>query len=230
MDFNAFDRRKYPTVAPRIGYREWAATYEASVPELLDISVLERIQSVGWSETRACLDLACGTGRTGTWLLRRGVSSIDGIDLTPEMLTQAENKKIYRRLREGSVEDTGIADANYDLLVMSLVDEHLEHLDAAYREARRLSSRDGTFVVVGMHPFIFMSGMPTHFNDSQGQPKAIETHVHLFSDHFTAARTAGWRLQEALEGLVDDRWIQTKPKWGHLRGFPVNYGYVWSRA
>jgi len=230
MDFSAFDRRKYPTVAPRAGYREWAATYEASVPDLLDMSVLDRIRSVSWSETRTCLDLACGTGRTGIWLLRKGVSSIDGVDLTPEMLIQAENKKIYRRLLGGSIEDTGIRDAHYDLLVMSLVDEHLEHLDPAYREAMRLSSRGGTFVVVGMHPFIFMSGMPTHFNDSQGQPKAIETHVHLFSDHFAAATAAGWRLQEALEGLVDDRWIHAKPKWTHLRGFPVNYGYVWTRA
>ena len=230
MEFSGFDRRKYPTVAPRVGYREWAATYEASVPDLLDMSVLERIRSVDWPQSRSCLDLACGTGRTGTWLRHKGVSSIDGIDLTPEMLTQAENKKIYRRLQEGSVEDTGIVDANYDLLVMSLVDEHLEHLGRAYREARRLSARDGTFVVVGMHPFFFMSGMPTHFNDSQGQPKAIETHVHLFSDHFIAATTAGWRLQEAIEGLVDDRWIQAKPKWAHLRGFPVNYGYVWRGA
>ena len=230
MDFSTFDRRKYPTVAPRIGYCEWAPTYEASVPDLLDISVLDRIESVGWSETRACLDLACGTGRTGTWLLRRGVPNIDGIDLTPEMLAQAENKRIYRRLHEGSVEETGIVDANYDLLVMSLVDEHLEHLGGAYREASRLSTRDAKFVVVGMHPFIFMSGMPTHFNDSQGQPKAIKTYVHLFSDHFAAARVAGWRLQEALEGLVDNPWIEAKPKWEHLRGVPVSYGYVWSRA
>jgi SAM-dependent methyltransferase len=230
MDFSDFDRRKYPTVSPRIGYREWAATYDACVPGLLDVSILERIQSVRWSQTRACIDLACGTGRTGTWLLGRGVSSIDGIDLTPEMLTQAEKKQIYRRLQQGSVEDTGIADASYDLLVMSLVDEHLEHLGGAYREARRLSATDGTFVVIGMHPFIFMSGMPTHFNNIHGQPTAIETHVHLFSDHFSAARSAGWGIQEALEGLVDDRWIQAKPKWAHLRGFPVNYGYVWNRT
>src|SRR6185437_8741506 len=108
MDSSAFDRRKYPTVAPRAGYREWAATYEASVPDLLDMSVLDRIRSVSWSETRTCLDLACGTGRTGIWLLRKGVSSIDGVDLTPEMLIQAENKKIYRRLLGGSIEDTGI--------------------------------------------------------------------------------------------------------------------------
>jgi len=230
MDFSAFDRRRYPTVAPRIGYSEWAATYEASVPDLLDLSVLEQIRSVEWSNSRECIDLACGTGRIGKWLLQKGVSSIDGVDLTPEMLARAETKNIYRLLREGSVENTGLADARYDLLVMSLVDEHLERLDPAYCEAGRLSARDGTFVVIGMHPFIFMSGMPTHFTDNRGQPKAIETHVHLFSNHFIAAKAAGWRLQEVIEELVDDRWIQAKPKWGHLRGFPVNYGYVWSRA
>ena len=38
------------------------------------------------------------------------------------------------------------------------------------------------FVVVGMHPFFFMTGMPTHFKDSDGHPKAIETYVHLVHD------------------------------------------------
>jgi SAM-dependent methyltransferase len=230
MDFSAFDRRKYPTVAPRVGYSEWAATYEASVPDLLDLSILEQIRSVEWSNARECIDLACGTGRIGSWLLQKGMSNIDGVDLTPEMLVQAKAKNIYRHLHEGSVENTGLARGRYDLLVMSLVDEHLERLEPAYCEAGRLSASDGAFVVIGMHPFIFMSGMPTHFNDNRGQPKAIETHVHLFSNHFTAAMAAGWRLQEAIEEQIDDRWIQAKPKWGHLRGFPVNYGYVWGRA
>jgi ubiquinone/menaquinone biosynthesis C-methylase UbiE len=230
MDFGAFDRRRYPTVAPRVGYSEWAATYESSVPALLDLSILEQIRSVEWSDFRQCLDLACGTGRTGRWLVQKGVSTIDGVDLTPEMLAQAKTKNIYRHLHDGSVEHTSLADARYDLLVMCLVDEHLERLEPTYCEAARLSTRDGVFVVIGMHPFIFMSGMPTHFNDDCGRPKAIETHVHLFSHHFTAAKAAGWRLQEAIEELVDDRWLQAKPKWEHLRGFPVNYGYVWNRA
>ncbi len=128
MEFSDFDQREYPTVKPGVGYGEWAPTYETSVPALLDIGILERIQSVPWSETRQCLDLACGTGRTGAWLASKGVSCIEGIDLTREMLAQAANKRLYRRLHEGSIEKTGLSAATYDLLVMSLADEHLEQL------------------------------------------------------------------------------------------------------
>jgi len=230
MEFSDFDQREYPTVKPGVGYGEWAPTYETSVPALLDIGILERIQSMPWSETRQCLDLACGTGRTGAWLASKGVSCIEGIDLTREMLAQAANKRLYRRLHEGSIEKTGLSAATYDLLVMSLADEHLEQLAPTYREAARLGTRDAKLVVVGMHPCMFLTGMPTHFNDSQGQPKAIETHIHLFSDHFAAATEAGWHLQEVLEGLIDERWLEVKPKWKPLRGTPVNYGYVWSRS
>ena len=229
MDFTNFDQRQYPTVTPKVGYAEWANTYEASVPGLLDIGILERIHSIRWPETRQCLDLACGTGRTGSWLAAKGVSQIDGVDFTPEMLTQAGMRKVYRRLQEASVENTGLPGATYDLLIMSLADEHLARLEPTYLEASRLSSDNAKFVVVGMHPFMFLTGMPTHFNDQQGQPKAIETHIHLFSDHFAAATTGGWRLREAVEGLIDDRWLEVKPKWKPLRGTPVNYGYVWAR-
>jgi len=132
-------------------------------------------------------------------------------------------------LQEASVENTGLPGATYDLLIMSLADEHLARLEPTYLEASRLSSDNAKFVVVGMHPFMFLTGMPTHFNDQQGLPKAIETHIHLFSDHFAAATTGGWRLREAVEGLIDDRWFEVKPKWKPLRGTPVNYGYVWAR-
>ena len=56
------------TEPTKVGYPEWANTYETSVPSLLDMGILERIQSIRWSETRPCLDRACGTGRTGSWL------------------------------------------------------------------------------------------------------------------------------------------------------------------
>ena len=140
MDFTNFDQRQYPTVTPKVGYAEWANTYEASVPSLLDIGILERIQSIQWSETRQCLDLACGTGRTASWLVAKGVSQIDGVDLTPEMLTLAGMRKVYRRMQEASVENTGLQGATYDLLIMSLADEHVARLEPTYLEASRLST------------------------------------------------------------------------------------------
>jgi SAM-dependent methyltransferase len=229
MDFKHFDNRNYQTVSPRKGYAEWAATYEEAVPDQLDIRPLESLKSVNWRDAKECLDLACGTGRTGQWLKSRGIATIDGIDLTPEMLERAVAKGIYRALFSGSVEDTGISRAHYDLIVMSLVDEHLATLGAVYQEAYRVSTAGAKFVVVGMHPFFFMTGMPTHFKDMMGNPKAIETHIHLVSDHVTAALSAGWTLTEMYEGVIDEEWVRVKPKWGHLRNHPVSFGYVWQR-
>jgi SAM-dependent methyltransferase len=230
VDFKHFDRRNYPTVPARAGYGEWAATYEDAVPDQLDIRVLESLRSVDWSTARECLDLACGTGRIAAWLKTRGVTTIDGIDLTPEMLERARARNLYRSLFLGSVEDTGISHARYDLIVMSLVDEHLTTLERVYQEAYRLSTSRATFAVVGMHPFFFMTGMPTHFKDAAGNPKAIETHVHLVSDHVRAALEAGWSLAEMYEGVIDEDWLRVKPKWERLRNYPVNFGYVWVRS
>ena len=229
MNFKNFDRRNYPTVSAKAGYREWAATYEETVPDQLDIRVLESLQAVDWNTASECLDLACGTGRIGAWLRSKDVSTIDGLDITPEMLDRARAKSLYRDLFIGSVEETGIPGAHYDLIVMSLVDEHLSTLGPAYREAHRLSAARAQFVVVGMHPSFFMTGMPTHFKDAAGNPKAIETHVHLVSDHVRAALAAGWTLAEMYEGVIDEDWMRVKPKWAHLRSHPVNFGYVWER-
>jgi SAM-dependent methyltransferase len=229
MDFKHFDRRNYLTVSARTGYGEWAATYEAAVPDQLDIRVLESLKTVDWGSARECLDLACGTGRTGAWLRGRGVATIDGIDITPQMLDRARARNLYRTLVLGSVEETGISHPRYDLMVMSLVDEHLPTLGRVYQEASRLSAARAKFVVVGMHPFFFMMGMPTHFNDTEGKPKAIETHIHLVSDHVRAASEAGWSLAEMYEGVIDEDWVSVKPKWERLRNCPVNFGYVWVR-
>jgi len=171
MDFTNFEQRQYPTVTPKVGYAEWANTYEASVPGLLDIGILERIHSIRWPDTRQCLDLACGTGRTGSWLAAKGVSQIDGVDFTPEMLTQAGMRKVYRRLQEASVENTGLPGAAYDLLIMSLADEHLARLEPTYLEASRLSSDNAKFVVVGMHPFCSKRGCRLTSTISRGVPK-----------------------------------------------------------
>ena len=55
--------------------------------------------------------------------------------------------------------------------------------------------------------------MPTHFDGPDGKPVAIETYVHLPSAHMDAASSAGFAATELREALIDDDWIQRKPKW-----------------
>lgn len=194
----------------------------------MDIAVLETLAEPEWSRVRRAVDLGCGTGRTAAWLRDRGVGALDGVDLTPEMLAVARSRGLHDQLVEADVTATGLDAAAYDLIACSLVDEHLSELAPLYREAARLAAPRALFVLVSFHPhFIIASGMPTHFTAASGNPVAIDTHVHLISEHVTAALAAGWALTEMAERVVDAGWIALKPTWERFRGHPVSAGFVW---
>jgi SAM-dependent methyltransferase len=229
MEHSRYDTRRYPIVGVREGYAEWSRTYEQTVHDEMDIRLLERLHTVDWSRARLILDLACGTGRIGAWLRRRCPAAvIDGVDLTAEMLERARQRGVYRDLHVVDVEATGLPAAAYDLCTQALADEHLADLEPLYREARRLTRPDGTFVIVGYHPHFLMAGIPTHFDRAPGEPITIRSYVHLLSEHVTAAHAAGWTLVEMDEGLVDDAWLRKKPKWSAYAGLPVSFSMVWS--
>jgi SAM-dependent methyltransferase len=229
-DFAPFDTRGYRTVDVRSGYGEWVATYEDTVQDAMDVELLEALREVPWADMGTAADLGCGTGRTGAWLHDHGVDAIDGVDLTPEMLAVARERGVHRRLVEADVASTGLDSEAYDLVITSLVDEHLADLKPLYAEAARLARPDGTYVLVGYHPqFIMATGMPTHYDSASGEPVAIETYVHQISDHVAAARAAGWGLEEMTERLIDDTWVELKPKWEPLRGQPIAFAFVWAR-
>jgi SAM-dependent methyltransferase len=215
-------------VDPREGYDRWASTYEDTVEDGMDLALLERLD-VDWAGLRAVADLGCGTGRTGSWLAGRGVGEIDGVDLSPGMLEAARGRGVYRSLAEATVEESGLDSDAYDLVVACLVDEHLADLGPLYAEAARLAAPGGRFALVGFHPhFIIASGMPTHFDDAEsGEPLAIETHVHLLSDHVAAGLGAGLTLAALHERVVDDEFLAAKPKWERYRGHPVSFSFVW---
>lgn len=229
MDHSLYDKRNYPIVDVQEGYGGWVHTYEQTVQDEMDLRLLERIQTVNWADANVILDLACGTGRIGAWLRKNSSTVIDGVDITPEMLALAQEKGVYRSLYTADVADTGLAAETYDVCIQSLADEHLPELSPLYREAARLTRPRGIFVMVGFHPQFLMAGIPTHFNRAPGEPITIRSYVHLLSDHVKAAFGAGWSLLEMDEGLVDDVWLQKKPKWKSYFGTPVSFSMVWQK-
>jgi SAM-dependent methyltransferase len=228
--FSDFDSRGYRTLDVRSGYAEWVPTYERTVEDAMDIALLDALTTPPWSSLHTAADLGCGTGRTGAWLRKRGVAAIDGIDVTPEMLAVARESDVYRRLDEADVASTGLNPSAYDLVIAGLVDEHLPDLRPLYHEAWRLAKSEGLLVIVGFHPhFIMAFGVPTHFDSASGEPVAIETHVHLLSEHVTAAMDAGWVPTEMRERVIDDAWLKIKPQWDRYRGHPISFAFVWRK-
>jgi len=227
MNHEKFDKRNYPIVDVQAGYGEWSQTYEQVVQDEMDLRLFNKIQTVDWKAQGSILDLACGTGRIGAWLRQQSDATIDGVDITPEMMQQAHDKNIYDNLHQASVTETGLPDASYDLCIQSLADEHLPDLNPLYQEVARLTKPNGYFVIVGFHPYFLLMGIPTHYDNATGEPITIQSFVHLLSDHVKAAYLHGWSLLAMDEGLIDEEWLQAKPKWEKYAGLPISFSMVW---
>ncbi len=83
-------------------YRDWAATYDRDVFDMLGFTGSDRIADLlaSYLPTRSTevIDLGCGTGAVGVRLAALGFERIDGFDLSAEMLAVARAKGVYRSL------------------------------------------------------------------------------------------------------------------------------------
>jgi SAM-dependent methyltransferase len=230
MQYSSFDIRKYPVLPVQEGYKEWSETYEQTVQDEMDLRLLTRIKGIHWKEITRAIDFACGTGRIGVWLKTHGVLGVDGIDITQEMLSKAAEKNVYASLTNADILNSGVLPGTYDLCIQVLADEHIADISLLYAEASRILKNNGYFVIVGYHPFFLMNGIITHFHKPGGDPLAIESYVHLFSDHVKAAFSSNLILLQMEEGIVDNEWLQKKPKWEKYKDWPVSFLMVWEKT
>ncbi len=114
-------------------YQSWAATYDTEFRPghgyiYNDEVVAGFVQSFGAQGTEeAVIDVGCGTGAVGESLSQRGVWTVDGVDLSPEMLAlaaakvDANGRPLYRRLIEADLTapNSPIAPGSYAAAVSS---------------------------------------------------------------------------------------------------------------
>ena len=104
-------------------YAGWAETYDSGFVVDSRYVYPQQVAEVfcdGFAQLDLpVLDVGCGTGIVGAELAKAGVGVIDGIDLSPEMLAEAEAKThdgrpLYRQLIEADLTDsTELADRSY---------------------------------------------------------------------------------------------------------------------
>lgn len=102
-------------------YARWASDYESNFVATGDYKLPERIVE-GFVNNRVhnnILDIGAGTGIVGALLVQAGCRDIDGVDISPEMLTKAASKGCYRYLFEADLTQplSNIPDNYYDALV-----------------------------------------------------------------------------------------------------------------
>lgn len=81
-------------------YDDWAASYETEIGEngyATPGRCAAALASFSEDQSAPILDFGCGTGLSGLALKLAGFQTIDGVDLSAEMLAQAEAKGICRK-------------------------------------------------------------------------------------------------------------------------------------
>lgn len=82
-------------------YDDWAASYEAEVAAngyATPGRCAEALKACIDDLADPILDFGCGTGLSGLALRLAGFETIDGVDLSAEMLDEARDKNVYRHL------------------------------------------------------------------------------------------------------------------------------------
>lgn len=152
---------------------------------------------------KACLDLACGTGRYIRILRERGASSVAGLDYSYDMLAHGRRLDSGLRVVQGQFLGLPFRDASFDLMTCALAVAYERNLSDALLEASRVLRPGGVLVYSDRHPFRALSGTPRHALPGKGVGIDIEHYLHLFEDHVNACRGAGLRIDRVREPAID---------------------------
>ena len=116
-------------------------------PELLHAAVRRaRTAQGGKMWFTRVLDLGCGTGLVAK-AFERAYAAIEGVDLSPRMLSRARRARLYKRLHEADLVQflSQEPEASADLVIAADVFVYMAALGDVFRETRRVLGPGGLF-------------------------------------------------------------------------------------
>lgn len=141
-------------------YASWAANYEDDFAARMDwvMPGLVAETYVALGGTGPVLDAGAGTGLVGVALAQVGVSPVDGIDISPEMLSLAAAKGTYRSLSLADLTAVlPLPDAAYSGVVSAGTFTHGHVGPGAFDELLRVM-RPGAIFAGSIHPDVYETG------------------------------------------------------------------------
>ena len=140
------------------------------------------------------MDAACGTGRLAARLRNRGHQVI-GVDASPAMLEQAQQRLPGVDLRIGDLRHLPVVNGSVDLVVTGLALTHVPDLGPVFAEFARVLRPGGHVVVSEVHPDLVLLGSVVKGLGPDGQPQLAETHRHTPGDILRASLAAGFLVR-----------------------------------
>lgn len=186
-------------------YDEWAARYDADKNRTRDLEASCLRSMVAGVYPRHCLEIGCGTGKNTVWL--QSISArVTAVDFSEGMLAEARRKIVQTNVDFVSADITKAWEFQHepvDLIVFSLVLEHIAALEPIFQRAAEVLSPGGFLYVGELHPFKQYHGTKARFESSTGITE-LTCFVHHTSEFIQAAQRSELELVKFSEFFDED--------------------------
>lgn len=150
----------------RDAYKDWAQSYDEDTVEGMGYVapgvMADKIASLLQPDA-VILDAGCGTGLAGEALAGRGFKTIDGMDISPDMLEVARGKGAYRTLQTEDMTSPLSYETNTYHAVMCVGTFTHAHVGPrGFDELVRIT-RPGGPIVATVHEEVWGDGYEAHF-------------------------------------------------------------------
>lgn len=211
-------------VPTRAGYDRWAKVYDTEDNPLVILEEEHIGSLIGNASGRRLIDLGCGTGRHALRLAEAG-ADVTAVDFSEAMLAHAQAKpgaQAVHFIHHDLGEPLPLPDAAFDIVLCSLVLDHVQNVEAFFAEMRRLCRPGGAIVISVMHPAMLLKGVQARFIEPEtGDRIGPASYPHQISDYLKAAVNSGLALDTIEEYSVDSRLAQQSPRAHRYLGWPL---------
>lgn len=176
-------------------YDTWSATYDTQENKTRDLEKLAARQIISSIPFETVIELGCGTGKNTVWLAEKAkcVIAVDSSKQMQEVAKQKIKNHNVDFIQADITKTWNLGSAEANLIMCSLILEHIEDLDFVFREVFSHLAANGHFYICELHPFRQYSGSKARFETADGI-RILECFTHHISDYAETARKNNFHL------------------------------------
>jgi 2-polyprenyl-3-methyl-5-hydroxy-6-metoxy-1,4-benzoquinol methylase len=186
-------------------YKYWSEQYDTNLNKTRDLEAVSLRDSLSDSSFDNCLEIGCGTGKNTEWLVSKG-NNIVAVDISNEMIAIARQKVTDKRVSfvmADVTESWGFTSDTFDLVVCSLVLEHIENIQYVIRQIAEHLKANGLLYIGELHPCKQYTGSKPKFETEAGG-QTVTAFTHHITDFTNAASACGLKSEEIREYFDDN--------------------------
>ena len=212
LAFNFIELNNLREMNVKEAYNSWSGQYDTNINKTRDLEAIALRNILSDINFESCLEIGCGTGKNTEWLITKG-QKILAVDISEEMLSKAKQKITSNKVSFLNADVTAswtFTQGVFDLVVCSLVLEHIENITQIIKNISEHLASNGVLYIGELHPYKQYTGSQAQFETGEGV-QLVTAFTHHISDFTEAALEHGLKV-EMIKEYFDDNNRSNPPR------------------